>query len=291
MSEDVNSKARLRTGLCDLSGGEKLVRRSCPSCGDPNESTAASRYSLAIWTLKTCRACRLTYLEQAPEYGALFKQIAWEKSVTRETEWRHSTRPIQQAISKSLHWRLRIFPRKKVTALLERYAEPGNLLDLGCGPGGQLDSLDSRFVPYGIEVSQELAAEAHRRYSARGGYVLNVPSLEGLSRFDHNFFTAAVLHGYLEHELHPVPVLQDLHRTLTPGGVVVVKVPNFASLNRLVLGRRWCGFRFPDHANYFTPASLKAMAIKCGFDPWFGLTWRPSTSDNMWALLIKQSPI
>ena len=80
--------------------------------------------------------------------------------------------------------------------------------------------------------------------------------MEGLKSFAAGFFTAATLRSYLEHELHPRAVLTELHRTLAPGGVALVKVPNYASLNRRVTGRKWCGFRYPDHLNYFTPASL-----------------------------------
>ena len=30
------------------------------------------------------------------------------------------------------------------------------------------------------------------------------------------------------------------------------------------MGAAWCGFRYPDHVNYFTPASLRRMAAECG---------------------------
>jgi hypothetical protein len=82
-------------------------------------------------------------------------------------------------------------------------------------------------------------------------------------------------------------VLTALHRALAPGGVALIKVPNYASLNRLVTGRKWCGFRYPDHLNYFTPASLKAMAAGCGYRTRFGPTDRLPTSDNMYAVLSK----
>jgi hypothetical protein len=67
----------------------------------------------------------------------------------------------------------------------------------------------------------------------------------------------------------------------------VIKVPNYGSLNRIVMGRRWCGFRYPDHLNYFTPATLRRMAAKAGLDAHFGATGKLPTSDNMWAVLTK----
>ena len=67
-----------------------------------------------------------------------------------------------------------------------------------------------------------------------------------------------------------------------------VKVPNYACFNRTVRGDRWCGFRWPDHVNYFTPRTLREMVESAGlriarmnfFD-------RHPFSDNMYAVLEK----
>ena len=48
------------------------------------------------------------------------------------------------------------------------------------------------------------------------------------------------------------------------GRPIYVRVPNYGSLNRKMLGAKWCGFRYPDHVNYFTTKSLGAMAGDCG---------------------------
>lgn len=244
-------------------------------------------FSLGEWDVKSCAACGFTYITSAPDYEALFEQMAWEKSSKAESERRAETRAIQQKLSKKTRWRLHLFPRKKMPDLFARFVKPGPVVDLGCGTGGQFDGLDSGFIPYGVEISSALAAEADRRFREKGGYCVNAPSLEGLKSFPAHFFTGASLRSYLEHELNPQEVLRELHRVMAQDGVVIVKVPNFGSLNRLVMGNRWCGFRHPDHLNYFTPASLQAMARQCGFKTWFGAGWRMPTSDNMWALLRK----
>ena len=36
------------------------------------------------------------------------------------------------------------------------------------------------------------------------------------------------------------------------------------------MAKRWCGFRYPDHLNYFTPKTLAAMAGEAGFNTGFG---------------------
>lgn len=283
----LSNAADLWTRQREAFGDLNIVPRNCPLCGDENEATPPSRYSLDKWTVKECRTCCFTYITSGPDYDALFEQMVWENSSRLESEWRESTRKVQQTLSKKTRWRMRLLPRKRIPELLARYADPGNVIDLGCGGGGQLDGLSDAFIPHGIEISKASAAKADARFRPKGGYAVNASCLEGLRELPTAFFTAATLRSYLEHELRPAEVLSGLHRVLKPGGVAVVKVPNFASLNRRVMGRRWCGFRHPDHLNYFTPATLREMARNCGFQTWFGVTWRLPTSDNMWALLRK----
>jgi SAM-dependent methyltransferase len=268
-------------------GVVRVVARTCPLCGGEDAATRAG-YGEGIWRLCECRACGFAYLDRAPDYAALFSAMAWEKTTVAEVERRAVLRPASHRLSKLTRARMRLLPRKKMPDLVARHAAPGNVVDLGCGTGTQLAGLAEAYVPYGIEISYEAAAVADRNFAARGGRAVNAPSLEGLQSFAEAFFTAATLRSYLEHELHPRAVLSELHRTLAPGGVALVKVPNYASLNRRITGRKWCGFRYPDHLNYFTPASLARMAAECGYRARFGPTDRLPTSDNMYAVLVKR---
>ena len=93
---------------------------------------------------------------------------------------------------------------------------------------------------------------------------------------------------YLEHEARPLEVLQRAHSILKKHGIIVVKVPNYNSFNRFWRGGRWCGFRFPDHVNYFTPKTLRILAGQAGYQLQHQrLSDRPPTSDNMYAVLRK----
>ncbi len=77
-------------------------------------------------------------------------------------------------------------------------------------------------------------------------------------------FNGVIMHSYLEHEVEVMAVLNGAFRALRPGGKVYVRVPNFGSLNRRLIGAKWCGFRYPDHVNYFTLASLRQVASRAG---------------------------
>ncbi len=95
------------------------------------------------------------------------------------------------------------------------------------------------------------------------------------------------MHSYLEHETEVLPVLKGAHRCLKQDGRLYVRVPNFASINRRVMGRNRCGFRYPDHVNYFTPRSLRAVVSIAGFDVKILNWFRLPVDDNIHALLTK----
>lgn len=268
-------------------GTLQVVHRNCPLCGRDNADQPDNPYSFDVWTIKDCPSCGFTYIDKAPDYAKLFEELSWEATTKIEEQRRAELRPMGYKASKLTRLRMRILPRKQMPLMLEAWAKPGNVIDLGCGDGAQMNDLSPGFVPFGVEISTGLAQAAEMRFSARGGACVNAPTLEGLRRFPDNFFSAATLRSYLEHELHPLPVLAELQRVLQPGGVAIVKVPNYGSLNRQIMGAKWCGFRYPDHLNYFTPKTLAKMAKKAGYTAHFGLTYTLPTSDNMYAVLKK----
>lgn len=263
--------------------------RNCPLCGRSNSDIAPSRYSHGPWTIKDCSECGFVYIDSAPEYEVQFKTMAWERTTKVEEQRRAEIRPISYKASKRTRFRMHILPKRTMLGYIAKCSGGGNVLDLGCGGGQALESFPASFTPFGIEISSEAAANADHIFRARGGYAINAACVEGLRYFPGNFFAAASLRSYLEHEAEPLPVLENLQRVLAPSGFAVIKVPNYGSLNRSVMGSRWCGFRYPDHLNYFTPMTLRVMAAKAGFQTYFGLTGALPTSDNMWAVLTKRA--
>ncbi|MCA3563173.1 MAG: class I SAM-dependent methyltransferase [Methylocystis sp.] len=161
----------------------------------------------------------------------------------------------------------------------------GAILDIGCGNGSYLATNAAGYRLHGIDISPPLAAAAEGLFSRTGGGAICAPATVALAAMPGRSIDAAILRSYLEHEAEPLAVLQRLRQVLKQGGFAVVKVPNYASFNRIVMGRRWCGFRFPDHLNHFTPATLAAIAARAGFETEWRWRDRLPTDDNMWCVL------
>lgn len=264
--------------------------RSCPICGTDNRAQAASPYSEAPWNLKDCAKCGFVYLENPPTYTDLEENFAWEKTSAAEEARRDAERPLAKRISRSFkHFRQKVLKRDKLTTLLFSHLEKGKVLDVGCGGGGVISRLPKeRYIPYGIEISRALSMQADALAKARGGHVVQANAIAGMAHFGTDSMDAALLSGFLEHEVQPALLLKELRRVMKPGAPVIVKVPNYGCLNRSVRGAKWCGFRHPDHVNYFTTASLTKLAMACGFRVarcTLGDRW--PLSDNLWMVLAK----
>jgi hypothetical protein len=189
------------------------------------------------------------------------------------------------ALDRLTRARFRLTYRRRPSAIVARLAQPGPVLDLGCGDGSCLNPPPPGFTPFGVEVSKALAATADAAFRPYGGRCIRAPAAEGLATFPPKYFNAALMLGYLEHEFDPLAILTRVRGLVADHAVVIAKMPNFASINRRVMGRRWCGFRLPDHVNYYTPRTLLHLARGAGFDVSFGLLGRQPLSDNMWAVL------
>jgi SAM-dependent methyltransferase len=244
---------------------------------------------VAPWELKICAGCGFAYLENPPSYSGLEEDFAWEKTSAAEETRRHAARPLAKRISNAFrNFRQKILKRDKLLTLLRQHLPRGKVLDVGCGGGGVIARLPDSYEPHGVEISRALARQADALARQRGGSVVQANAVAGLDSFVPDSLDGALLSGFLEHEIQPALLLRGLLRVLRPGAPVIVKVPNYASVNRHVRGAKWCGFRHPDHVNYFTPRSLTQLAVNCGFRVarcTLGDRW--PLSDNLWMVLEK----
>ncbi|MGB6388028.1 MAG: class I SAM-dependent methyltransferase [Methyloceanibacter sp.] len=261
------------------------VLRDCPRCGAA-AFQALPAYSSPPWQIVECSACAFVFLRNPPEYKQLVSNFAWEKTRVAEVERRKSNSPVRMWLDGMTRWRAGIYS-PGVAGRLQRLFAPGRVLDVGCGSGKKVPE---PFIPFGIEISEELSRAADTHMRARGGRAIHAPAVDGVKEFPAQYFTGILLRSFLEHEAQPKALLEQCARVLAPGGAVYVRVPNYGSLNRLVLGAKWCGFRYPDHVNYFTTTSLAAMAKDCGLSLKLLNPVRLPLDDNINAVLKPQSP-
>lgn len=269
---------------------ETLLHRDCPICPPDRVEEPHLLRRVKHWALVQCGSCGFVFLQNPPLPAVVAESFGWVNSLKEEKRRRRTDEPVVYRLSRLGRLPKKILHRDKLRRLMLKFVSEGRVLDLGCGRGQRVESLPDSVVPVGIELEPGPAAAADAAFREKGGYCICAPSSEGLTKLAEANFDGAILYAYLEHEPEPHVVLEALASVLRPGACVIIKVPNYGSINRVLRGTRWCGFRFPDHVNYFSPATLGRLANACGFevarcgfsDGWF-------LSDNMWMVLRKPS--
>lgn len=145
---------------------------------------------------------------------------------------------------------------------------PGRVLDVGCGRGFLLDAFRRRgWNVEGTEMSA--ASSAHAREVL--GIPVQVGPLEALGIPGESFDAVTIWH-VLEHVPTPASLLDEIHRILRPGGVLLVSVPNFGSPEARASGPAWFHLDVPRHLVHFTPDTLVGALRGSGFEP-LGTSW------------------
>lgn len=138
---------------------------------------------------------------------------------------------------------------------------PGKkLLDVGSGPGGFVRLAESQ----GWEASAlELNLESSQKL-VDDGFDVIVKQLEMADLPDATFDLIAMWE-VLEHLAEPKPTLSELKRLLSPGGLLLILVPNAGSLVSRLLHEKSNTFGGHSHLNHFNAASLTRLVEHYGF--------------------------
>ena len=249
-----------------------------------------------------CSETGFVFLPDPPSYDALAGEHAWESTFAAERARRRREEPIVATVGGWIkRLRRRVFRARNPFADIvgkrlpcDGGPQPARIVDVGCSHAAFTRSIAERLggrglrvSMTGIEVSPALAAAARETLAPIGGTVVEASALEGVRSLEPASVTAVLMSSFLEHEAQPLELLREVRRALRIGGFAVVKVPNFASWNRVVRGARWCGFRYPDHVNYFTPRTLRLLSEHAGLRFEQGWLDRFPLSDNMYAVLTR----
>ncbi len=150
------------------------------------------------------------------------------------------------------------------------YAGESTVLDIGCGSGALgawIKRENPQAVVNGMDMSPEAGRAATERLDAFWCIDLDLSPLPETSlKYD-----LIILGDILEHLKRPDLFLTGMHDHLSPGGGVIVSVPNIANYSirlRLLFGE----FRYTEtgimdrtHLRFFTWNTFAELISRCGF--------------------------
>jgi SAM-dependent methyltransferase len=224
----LDSEAATREGP---SGAE--ASPSCAWCGAPLLPGPADRSGTEL-----CSAC-----------GA---RTTWPEPTDAELELAYGTwyRPGEGRFAGLADGALRR-SRGRLAKRLDRIAPAGPVLDVGAGDGALLDGLAA--------VGRE--AVGLERHSTR-------PDVReaGVDEIDGRFAAVVFWHS-LEHLRGARAALAHGAELLAPGGLLVVAMPNLASLQARAFGERWFALDLPRHLVHVPAPALLARVRELGLRP------------------------
>ena len=252
--------------------------RKCPLCSVTERRGLAERNG---WQIVECARCKMVFIGNEIGYAEQKNEHDWLDDYPKEMERRKQKHPVLLFLSRYTR-RLRPETNARLLKQARRWKVGGKLVDFGCGDASFIERASQYFEVTGIELSARLAAMSRSRMP--GGRILEGPVTQVAAReLPESSFDMVTQFGYIEHEWQPLEGLRSAYRLLKPGGITLIKTPNYASWNQRIMGLDWCGFHIPAHCNYFTPQTLAKMLRGADFEPLpRPLADRLPTSDSLW---------
>ena len=215
-------------------------------------------YQSAVRQIVTCQDCGFTYRDPSLDKNDLEVLYAHFRDISfrNETPDQYFDRITGLAAKESensakVQWLKARIPK--------RLANPGNILDIGCGGGVFLHSFSKSFPNWnlhGVEPTSSFAELAARR--------LGETVIDGSyqSKMFNTKFDLITMIQVLEHVISPVDFLLDVANDLTPSGLVYLEVPDIKDLDFLPDNHD----RFHmQHLSIFSKDSLKRTCLKAGY--------------------------
>ncbi len=137
------------------------------------------------------------------------------------------------------------------------------MLDVGCSSGAFLNAaVKLGFLAEGIEPAPKAAAAAQAAgLNVRQGLLQDGEYADGQ-------FDAVTLFEVIEHLQQSLELLQEVHRILRPGGILLIGTGNANSWSMAVMGERWEYLsiaKHGGHVSFFSPESIAFLAQRSGF--------------------------
>lgn len=226
---------------------------NCARCGSAvyKEVCQARDYRhhiSGLFRIVRCSDCGLVFLNPRPTPESIGNFYPDDYSPHTETELTPERREY--------------FARR--VEMMERCLGPltgKRILDVGCGSGIFLHLLQKAGATVrGVDIFSRAAEAAHRCY----GLEVEVSDCASAD-LPTSEYDAVTMWHVLEHCHDPLSCLRNIRKTLKPGGLLAVLVPNADRLLLALFRGRFARWEPPLHLYHFTARTLRHCLLEAGF--------------------------
>ncbi|PIU83510.1 MAG: hypothetical protein COS68_03655 [Elusimicrobia bacterium CG06_land_8_20_14_3_00_38_11] len=150
----------------------------------------------------------------------------------------------------------------KRISVIENYAKPGKMLDVGCAFGFSLLAAKKRgWDTSGIELS-DFASDIARKQGLNvfTGTIDRTPFQDG-------YYDCITMWDLLEHTIDPKREMLEANKLMKNGGILAISTPDVSSFLERITGSHWLGYQSPrQHLFYFSPKSISHLLKNAGFE-------------------------
>jgi SAM-dependent methyltransferase len=225
-------------------GGERAA--NCLLCGGEiyRWSGKAGRHG-GVYFYDRCRKCDFVFVNPRPTFQWLCRYYSENAGTGRAAETPAAPDAGQ---------------RRAIGTLLTFRPGPGRFLDVGAGSGGLAHAAKIA----GLEVTAlEVDPRDARGLEAIGGMRVAPMTFEEFEESPGAFDYILMSH-VLEHAHDPRAWIEKASGLLRAGGILLLMLPHFNSVYRILAGTRDPYFFPPEHLNHFNRRSLGRKCADCG---------------------------
>lgn len=129
--------------------------------------------------------------------------------------------------------------------VIRKYKQNGNLLDVGCNVGIFVQEAQKYgFESYGVDFSEKAIQYGEMKLGLSGklskGTVID-------QKYPNDYWDIITYMQCFEHLEDPVTELKEVRRVIKPSGILIIDIPRFFSIWRVLLGKHWYCFSPNQH--------------------------------------------
>ncbi|MEL6255831.1 MAG: class I SAM-dependent methyltransferase [Bacteroidota bacterium] len=238
--------------MSNLLSRSRISYSVCPICRSSEISEVlnakdytVSKENFSIWH---CSNCQGRFTQEIPDQNSIGPYYQSEEYISHSNTDKGLINTLYQWVR---NYTL-VKKRKLITKLSKKSG--GNILDIGCGTGEFLGAMKEA----GWKV-QGLEPDPGARKQAQKNQAISVSPSEELFNLKDGDYDVISMWHVLEHVHQLHEYFEKIRALLKPGGLLIIAVPNYQSLDAKVYGEHWAAYDVPRHLYHFSARSMKEL--------------------------------
>lgn len=226
------------------------VLKNCPVCGSQKFEPFISGKDFFLtgeaFDIVKCHECGFRFTNPRPKSEDLGKYYESTDYISHSDS--------RKGLFASVYQLVRKYTLSRKLALISKFQQNGEILDIGCATGQFLNYMaEHGWSATGIEPDEKTRAHAISEYG------LKVFPEEQLNILEKSSFDVITMWHVLEHVSELNARMEQLKNLLKPQGTLIIAVPNCNAYDAKIYGEFWAGYDLPRHLYHFAKEDMKLL--------------------------------